>query len=111
MKRIVILISGRGSNMEAVVRACDAQAWPASVVAVISMVWATRLIIANRMTNAQISQLSSLEQEVLLARYSENAPSVARLAERMGRSRHQIQAIEKRALNRLRQVIEPMLNP
>jgi phosphoribosylglycinamide formyltransferase-1 len=36
MKRIVILISGRGSNMEAVVRACDAQAWPASVVAVIS---------------------------------------------------------------------------
>lgn len=61
--------------------------------------------------HAQISQLSSLEQEVLLARYSENAPSVARLAERMGRSRHQIQAIEKRALNRLRQVIEPMLNP
>lgn len=36
MKRIVILISGRGSNMEAVVRACDAQAWPAQVAAVIS---------------------------------------------------------------------------
>ena len=36
MKRIVILISGRGSNMEAVVRACDAQAGPARVVAVIS---------------------------------------------------------------------------
>ena len=61
--------------------------------------------------HAQIGQLSALEQEVLLARYSENAPSVASLAERMGRSRHQIQAIEKRARHRLRQVIEPMLNP
>ena len=35
-KRIVILISGRGSNMEAIVRQCDAQRWPAGVVAVIS---------------------------------------------------------------------------
>jgi len=36
MKRIVILISGRGSNMEAIVRACAAEGWPAQVVAVIS---------------------------------------------------------------------------
>lgn len=36
MKRIVILISGRGSNMEAIVEACAAQAWPARVAAVIS---------------------------------------------------------------------------
>jgi phosphoribosylglycinamide formyltransferase-1 len=36
MKRIVILISGRGSNMEALVRACAAEAWPAEVAAVIS---------------------------------------------------------------------------
>ena len=36
MKRIVILISGRGSNMEAIVQRCAEQAWPASVVAVIS---------------------------------------------------------------------------
>jgi phosphoribosylglycinamide formyltransferase-1 len=36
MKNIVILISGRGSNMEAVVRACEAEKWPARVVAVIS---------------------------------------------------------------------------
>jgi len=36
MKRIVILISGRGSNMESIVRACDEQRWPASVVAVIA---------------------------------------------------------------------------
>jgi phosphoribosylglycinamide formyltransferase 1 len=35
-KRIVILISGRGSNMEAIVRQCAEQGWPARVVAVIS---------------------------------------------------------------------------
>ncbi|MES2228719.1 MAG: phosphoribosylglycinamide formyltransferase [Burkholderiaceae bacterium] len=36
MKRIAILISGRGSNMEAVVRACAIEGWDARVVAVIS---------------------------------------------------------------------------
>jgi phosphoribosylglycinamide formyltransferase-1 len=36
MKSIVILISGRGSNMEAIVQRCASEAWPARVVAVIS---------------------------------------------------------------------------
>ena len=36
MKRIVILISGRGSNMEAIVQRCREEAWPAAVVAVIA---------------------------------------------------------------------------
>ena len=36
MKRIVILISGRGSNMEAIVQRCQEQDWPAQVVAVIA---------------------------------------------------------------------------
>ena len=36
MKRIVVLLSGRGSNMEAIVRACAAERWPAQVAAVIS---------------------------------------------------------------------------
>ena len=36
MKRIVILISGRGSNMEAVVKACESEGWDAVVVAVVS---------------------------------------------------------------------------
>jgi phosphoribosylglycinamide formyltransferase-1 len=36
MKRIVILISGRGSNMRSIVEACAAEGWPARVVAVIS---------------------------------------------------------------------------
>lgn len=36
MKNIVILISGRGSNMQAIVRACAAEGWDARVAAVIS---------------------------------------------------------------------------
>src|SRR5471030_174670 len=36
MKNIVILISGRGSNMEAVVRAAQAERWPDRIAAVIS---------------------------------------------------------------------------
>jgi phosphoribosylglycinamide formyltransferase-1 len=36
MKNIVILISARGSNMEAVVRAAQAEQWPARIAAVIS---------------------------------------------------------------------------
>jgi phosphoribosylglycinamide formyltransferase-1 len=35
-KNIVILISGRGSNMEAIVRACAAEGWDARIAAVIS---------------------------------------------------------------------------
>ncbi len=38
MKNIVILISGRGSNMEAIVRAAQAEQWPARIAAVISNV-------------------------------------------------------------------------
>lgn len=36
MKRIVILISGRGSNMEAMLRVAASERWPAQIVAVIS---------------------------------------------------------------------------
>lgn len=36
MRSIVILISGRGSNMEAIVRAAKAENWPVSIAAVIS---------------------------------------------------------------------------
>jgi phosphoribosylglycinamide formyltransferase-1 len=36
MKRIVILISGRGSNMEAIVEACRREGWRAEVAAVIA---------------------------------------------------------------------------
>jgi phosphoribosylglycinamide formyltransferase-1 len=36
MKNIVVLLSGRGSNMEAIVRAAAAESWPARIAAVIS---------------------------------------------------------------------------
>jgi phosphoribosylglycinamide formyltransferase-1 len=36
MKRIVILISGRGSNMEAIVQRCIEERWPAEVAAVVA---------------------------------------------------------------------------
>ncbi len=36
VQRIVILVSGRGSNMQAIVRACVEQGWPAQVVAVVA---------------------------------------------------------------------------
>jgi phosphoribosylglycinamide formyltransferase-1 len=36
MKRIVVLISGRGSNMEAIVERCAVEGWPAQVVAVLA---------------------------------------------------------------------------
>ena len=36
MKRIVILISGRGSNLDAIVRACVAERWPAAIVGVVA---------------------------------------------------------------------------
>jgi len=36
MKKLVILISGRGSNMEAIVRACAQEHWPACIAAVIA---------------------------------------------------------------------------
>ncbi|MBL8313085.1 MAG: phosphoribosylglycinamide formyltransferase [Rubrivivax sp.] len=35
MKRIVILVSGRGSNARAIVQRCAAEAWPAQVVALV----------------------------------------------------------------------------
>ena len=36
MKRIVILVSGRGSNAQAIVQRCAAEGWPAEVVAMIA---------------------------------------------------------------------------
>ncbi len=36
MKNIVILISGRGSNMEAIIQACKNEAWPAKIAGVVS---------------------------------------------------------------------------
>jgi len=60
MKRIVILISGRGSNMQAIVERCVAQGWPARVVAVLSnrpdaagLAWAAEQRIATAVIDHQ----------------------------------------------------------
>jgi phosphoribosylglycinamide formyltransferase-1 len=60
MKRIVILISGRGSNMQAVAEACSREGWPATVAAVISnrpqaagLVWAAERGIPTAVVNHQ----------------------------------------------------------
>jgi phosphoribosylglycinamide formyltransferase-1 len=55
MKRLVILISGRGSNMQAIVQACEREAWPARVAGVIAsrpdapgLAWAAQRGLATR---------------------------------------------------------------
>ena len=60
MKRIVILISGRGSNMRSIVQACHAERWPACVEAVVAnridaagLVWAAQQGIATAVVDHQ----------------------------------------------------------
>lgn len=60
MKRIVILLSGRGSNMQAVVECCAVEGWPATVAAVISnrpdatgLAWAAARGIATQVVDHQ----------------------------------------------------------
>ena len=61
MQRIVILISGLGSNMQAIVQRCADQRWPAQVVAVIAnrpaadgLAWAARYgLVARVVDNTQ----------------------------------------------------------
>ena len=58
MQRIVILISGRGSNMKAIQQRCTEQGWPARVVAVLAnradaggLVWAATQGIATQVVD------------------------------------------------------------
>lgn len=60
----------------------------------------------------QLSQLSPLEFEVLHQRYAEEErQSLIQVARQLGKSKHQIQSIEKRALSKLRLALTPALNP
>ena len=60
----------------------------------------------------QLSQLSPLEFEVLNQRYAEeDRRSLMQVAQQLGKSKHQIQAIERRALTKLRVALTPVLNP
>ena len=60
MQRIVVLISGRGSNMKAIQRRCTEQGWPARVVAVLAnradaggLAWAATQGIATQVVDHQ----------------------------------------------------------
>jgi RNA polymerase primary sigma factor len=60
----------------------------------------------------QLGTLSPVEFEVLNLRYAtERRSSLMQLAQNMGKSKHQIQAIERRALAKLRTSLTPVLNP
>ena len=60
----------------------------------------------------QLSQLSPIEFEVLNQRFAdEERRSLVQVAQQLGKSKHQIQAIERRALSKLRLVLTPVLNP
>jgi RNA polymerase sigma factor (sigma-70 family) len=60
----------------------------------------------------QLSQLSPIEFEVLNQRYAEEERrSLVQVAQQLGKSKHQIQAIERRALTKLRVALTPVLNP
>ncbi len=72
MQRIVILISGLGSNMQAIVQRCADQRWPAQVVAVIAnrpaaegLVWAARHGLAARVVdNTQHTSRAAFDEEL-----------------------------------------------
>lgn len=60
----------------------------------------------------QLSQLSPLEFEVLNQRFAEEERrSLVQVAQQLGKSKHQVQAIERRALAKLRVALTPVLNP
>lgn len=59
-----------------------------------------------------LHRLPEPEQRVLNWRYAHDVKlSLSQVASRIGKSKHQVQAIERRALSKLRQALEPSLNP
>lgn len=60
---------------------------------------------------APLRQLSGQERDVLRSRFCERPVSLMSLAEQLGKSRYQVQALERRAVRRLRQLVTPMLEP
>lgn len=78
MKNIVILISGRGSNMEALVRARKEQAWPARIAAVISN--------TEKAAGLATAEKAGIFTRAVVKRAGEDRPSYdARLAETIDR--------------------------
>lgn len=87
MKRIVILISGRGSNMEAIVQRCAEQGWPAQVVAVIAnrpqaggLAWAAAQGIAAELVDHKAYAAREAFDDALAAAIDAHRPDLVVLA-------------------------------
>ncbi|MGE5115271.1 MAG: phosphoribosylglycinamide formyltransferase [Betaproteobacteria bacterium] len=87
MKRIVALISGRGSNLRSIVDACRTEAWPASVVAVISnrpgaagLEWAAAQGVATAVVDHRAWSERAGFDAALAAAVDAHAPDVVVLA-------------------------------
>ncbi|MDO9074072.1 MAG: phosphoribosylglycinamide formyltransferase [Rubrivivax sp.] len=87
MKRIVILISGRGSNMEAVQQRCAEQGWPAQVVAVIAnrpqaagLAWAAAQGIATALVDHKAHASREAFDDALAAAIDAHRPDLVVLA-------------------------------
>lgn len=87
MKRIVILISGRGSNMEAIVERCAADGWPAQVVAVLAnrpdakgLAWAASRGIATAVVDHKAYASREAFDDALAAAVDGFAPDLVLLA-------------------------------
>ena len=87
MKRIVILISGRGSNMQAIQRRCADEGWPAQVVAVIAnrpqaggLAWAAERNISTQVVDHQACATRETFDEALASAIDAHGPDVVVLA-------------------------------
>ena len=87
MKKIVILISGRGSNMQAIVESARMEQWPAQIVAVISnhpeaagLVFAQQHGIATAVVNSKNYPTRDQFDTALLAQIETFAPDLLVLA-------------------------------
>ena len=87
MKRIVILISGRGSNMQAIQQRCASEGWPAQVVAVIAnrpqaggLVWAAERGISTQLVDHKAYATREAFDAALAAAIDAHAPDLVVLA-------------------------------
>jgi len=87
MKRIVILISGRGSNMEAIHRRCAEEGWPAQVVAVIAnrplaggLTWAAERGMATHLVDHKSFDTRDAFDDALAAAIDAHTPDLVALA-------------------------------
>jgi phosphoribosylglycinamide formyltransferase-1 len=87
VKRIVILISGRGSNMEAIVERCAGEGWPARVVAALSnrsdaagLAWAAARGIATAVVDHRAFTTREAFDAALAEAIDRHAPDLVVLA-------------------------------